>query len=183
MQEHVLPELMKPDWSGEERMLCLQTHWRTFRGKRRRPQDWSSLRGSSPSSCKFLMELMISACMSLITHTHICTHGVNVGGKGEDGEQGEENGEKAKNLVKYIKHEIKKKESVKITTVRTPAAETNHSCYPRQYHHYRTAGGVWYQHTLQISHTAHQWNTKSISSSSRLWTRKPRDTQDHPTML
>jgi len=43
-----------------------QTHWRTWRGNRRRPQDWSSLRGSSPSNCKSLMELMIWACMSLI---------------------------------------------------------------------------------------------------------------------
>lgn len=53
-------------WSGLiSSWFCLQTHWRTCRGKRRRPQDCSSLRGSSPSSCKFFMELMISACISL----------------------------------------------------------------------------------------------------------------------
>lgn len=60
-------------WTDLEKswcQVCLQTHWRMWRGKRRRPQDCSSLRGSSPSSCNFFMELMISACMSLITPTH-----------------------------------------------------------------------------------------------------------------
>lgn len=58
------------NWADLERsgsQVCLQTHWRMWRGKRRRPQDCSSLRGSSPSSCKFLMELMISACILLTT--------------------------------------------------------------------------------------------------------------------
>lgn len=69
--------------------VCLQTHWRTCRGKRRRPQDCSSLRGSSPSSCKFLMELMISACMSLITpQTNTqCWKGGSEGGEVELGER------------------------------------------------------------------------------------------------
>lgn len=62
--------LRQLDWADLEQswcQVCLQTHWRTCRGKRRRPQVCSSLRGSSPSNCKFLMELMISACISLMT--------------------------------------------------------------------------------------------------------------------
>ncbi len=66
---------------SSQRGVSGQTHWRTWRGNRRRPQDCSSLRGSSPSNCKSLMELMIWACMSLIQP------GEKVGG-GERGSEG-----------------------------------------------------------------------------------------------
>ena len=94
----------KLDWTDLEksqRQVCLQTHWRTCRGNRRRPQDCSSLRGSSPSNCKFLMELMISACMSLIipnTHTHTVRRRKEWGSKGwgDTDKRRKEKGEKKK---------------------------------------------------------------------------------------
>ena len=136
--------LSQLDWTDLEKswcQLCLQTHWRTCRGKRRRPQDCSSLRGSSPSSCKFLMELMISACISLIT-----THTTSVNrDRGEEWGRREGTGEKKQEKPHKRETEEDKKKS-KGRSDRTPlledtSKENNGSSYPRQKHTLQNSWG------------------------------------------
>lgn len=132
----------KLDWTDLEKsqhQVCLQTHWRTCRGKRRRPQDCSSLRGSSPSNCKFLMELMISACMSLIipnTHTHTVRRGKEWGNKGwgENRQKEEGKGKEKKN---------KKREAGRDWTplLPPPLKKMHHCGYPRKAHRLQDGWG------------------------------------------
>lgn len=166
------------DWTDLEKswcQLCLQTHWRTCRGKRRRPQDCSSLRGSSPSSCKLLMELMISACISLIA-TH--TISVNREGKGEKrGNRRRERGDKGE------KWKMPQKEKWRETNKQKKSKEG--SDWTEWLGHLQRKGTKDKKHTLQnswgsdIKRRFHIQNYFSHCS----YIRKPQDTVDHPTML
>lgn len=180
--------LRQLDWTDLEQswcQVCLQTHWRTCRGKRRRPQDCSSLRGSSPSNCKFLMELMISACISLITpNTHTQYREERWGGS--TGSRRREGKRKKNN--KRRKERKKNKTNVKLGVIQL-------HCYRhlRRKHttavtrdkntHCRMAGGSDIKMNLMLCSFMKNKPQNVFFHRSCLCTRKPQETQDHPTML
>lgn len=177
--------LSQLDWTDLEKswcQVCLQTHWRMCRGKRRRPQDCSSLRGSSPSNCKFLMELMISACMSLITPN---THTPSVERK-----TGEEYGDPEKGGGKNDKRrkEREKKKKRKGGRGRTPLfghLGRKHTTAVTQdkEHTLQDGWGSDIKRNFMLCSSMKNNPEKEFSRSSCLCTWKPQDTLDHPTML